>query len=303
MNSAPGVVQSLRGAVGSRWHGEDDTLDLVLTAVIAGGHLLLEDVPGVGKTTLAQALAGAMGGRFSRVQCTSDMLPGDITGVTVLEQGAFVFREGPIFAHVLLADEINRTTPRTQSALLEAMGEGAVTVDGTTHPLPRPFTVLATQNPYDLHGTFPLPDSQLDRFLLRLSLGYPSRTEERRIVRQPMVGSEPLSAVVTLEALQAEVATVETITVPTEVEDYLLDLVWLTRSDNRLLRGVSPRGAQALHRAGRAYARVKGREFVVAEDIRRLAVPVLGHRVIGRASVGGGPEVVACMLEELTPPR
>ncbi|MCB9679903.1 MAG: MoxR family ATPase [Alphaproteobacteria bacterium] len=298
------VLPALRAAIGGTWRGAVEVVDLLLTAALAGGHVLLQDVPGVGKTTLAGAMARAIGGRFGRVQCTSDLLPGDVTGVNVLVTGSVdtVFRPGPIFANVVLADELNRTTPRTQSALLEAMAEGSVTVDGISHPLPRPFLVVATQNPYDLHGTYPLPDSQLDRFLLRLSLGYPSRDDERLVLRQVQGRAPTTSAVVDPATLLALAARVEAVRMSVEVEDHLLDLVWATRGDARLLRGVSPRGAQALHRASRALALVRGRSFVLPEDVRELAVPVLGHRVVSRTSVDGGDAVIAALVHDLPPP-
>lgn len=296
------LVSGLRAAIGEVWWGSTDVLDLVLTSVLAGGHLLLEDVPGVGKTTLAAALARAIGGAFSRVQFTSDLLPSDVTGMLVLGVGGELrFREGPIFANVVLADEINRTTPRTQSALLEAMGEAAVTVDGQTRALPRPFLVVATQNPFDFQGTYPLPESQLDRFLMRISLGYPSRTHERLILRQ--AGSGPgARAVCTPEALQAAISAVADVRCAAEVEEYLLDLVWATRTDPRLLRGASPRGAQALARACRARAVVAGRRFVIPDDVRSLAAPVLGHRVVARGAVDGGAAVISSLLQDLHPP-
>ncbi len=305
MSGAHEVISSLRAAITRAWHGDPRVVDLVLTAVLARGHLLLQDVPGVGKTTLAATLARAIGGRFRRIQGTSDLLPGDITGVQILQPGTgeLVFREGPLFANIVLADEINRTTPRTQSALLEAMGEGAVSVDGLRRTLAQPFLVIATQNPFDFHGTFPLPDSQLDRFLMRLSLGYPEREDERRILRQPVVAGALPEPVTTPEAVAAATAEVEAVRVADAVEDYLLDLVWLSRRDNRLLRGVSPRGAQALHRACRAAALVAGRDYVVPEDVRGLAVAVLGHRVVPRGAVEGGPAAISSLLDELTPPR
>ena len=277
--------------------GKDEVVELALVAVVAGGHMLLEDVPGVGKTTLAGALAASIGGEFRRVQFTSDLLPSDITGVNILESGGFRFRPGPLFANVVLADEINRGTPRVQSALLEAMNERRVTVDGVSHALPQPFLVLATQNPHDFHGTYALPESQLDRFLLRLSLGYPNRASEREILRgggskkvAPRTVSDPVEV--------AELAlAAEAVTVHAEVEDYLLTLVERTRSDSRLIRGVSTRGAEALYRAVRALAIVRGRAFATPEDVRELAVPALAHRVIPRADDAG--EGAATALREI----
>ena len=237
-------IQAVRGAVGGAWRGRREVLDLALTAVLAGGHLLLEDVPGVGKTTLALALSRALGGSFRRVQGTSDLLPGDLTGVLVLEGGGLVFREGPLFAQVVLVDEVNRMPPRTQSALLEAMSEGAVTVDGVTRRLPAPFLVLATQNPLDMQGSFPLPESQLDRFLLRVRLGYPSREDERRVLRQGAAGPVLPEAVASVEEVRQAMARVDEVKVLEPVEEWMLDLVGASRRDNRLLRGGRPRGAQ-----------------------------------------------------------
>ncbi|MBX2796305.1 MAG: AAA family ATPase [Myxococcales bacterium] len=297
----------MRSAVQGTLRGKDDVVDLALTAVLAGGHLLLQDVPGVGKTTLAAALAGAVGGSFSRVQFTSDLLPADLTGVNVLDPqaGTFSFRHGPLFANVVLADEINRTTPKTQSALFEAMGEHQVSVDGETRALPRPFLVVATQNPFDAHGTFHLPDSQLDRFLMRLSVGYPDRATEREILRDPAERRVPEAVVSTDDVLKLmEVAAA--VEVPELVEEYLLDLVRGTRSDARFVRGVSTRGAQALHRAARAHAMVKGRAYAVPEDVRDLAVPVLAHRVLSRVGHGpnqdGGEVAVQQLVDEVGPP-
>lgn len=301
------VLPALRAAIGGTWRGAVEVVDLLLTAALAGGHVLLQDVPGVGKTTLAGAMARAIGGRFGRVQCTSDLLPGDVTGVNVLVTGSVdtVFRPGPIFANVVLADELNRTPPRTQSALFEAMQEGRVTVDGETRPLPAPFLVVATQNPFDHHGTFPLPDSQLDRFMVRLSLGYPDRDAERRVVRQHRSAPPQASTVTSPDAMANAMRAVEAVRFPSEVEDLLLDLVAATRADGRLLRGVSPRGAQSLYRACRARALVQGRTYVVPEDVHDLAIPVLGHRVVPRgASLGRseGDEVIAALLQDLPSP-
>ena len=286
--------------------GKDDVVELALVAVAASGHLLLEDVPGVGKTTLATALASAIGGSLRRIQFTSDLLPGDITGVNVLDadRGGFTFRPGPLFGNVVLADEINRATPKTQSALLEAMSERRVTVDGHSHPLPDPFTVLATQNPFDFHGTFPLPDSQLDRFLLRLSMGYPDREHERDILRAGGLRRARFEPALSLEDTRTLCAAVDRVTLHAEVEDYLLDLVQATRSDARFIRGVSTRGAEALHRASRALAVSQGRSFVIPEDLRRLAVPVLAHRLVPRSGGDrdGAQEAVREVRWELPSP-
>ncbi len=300
------AVERLRGAVSSILRGKDAVVDLALVTLLAGGHLLLQDVPGVGKTTLAAALAEALGGRFSRVQFTSDLLPADIIGVSVLEQGDFVFRPGPLFANVVLADEINRTTPKTQSALFEAMAEGQVSVDGHTRPLPRPFFVVATQNPYDHHGTYPLPDSQLDRFLMRVSIGYPSRDTERQVLRMGGL-HRPQAPCVTSEAEVLEmVEQAQQTAVPEQVEEYLLDLVEASRESPALLRGVSPRGAQALYRAVRARAFLEGRAYAVPEDVRTLAVPVLAHRVIPRSGgdlrSNGGQRAIRALLERQPSP-
>lgn len=306
--AATEAIRRLRQALCGVVRGKAHVVDLALTTVLAGGHLLLQDVPGVGKTTLAAALARAVGGAFSRVQFTSDLLPADITGVSVLEPGTgrFVFRPGPIFTNVLMADEINRTTPKTQSALFEAMEEGRVTVDGETRPLPRPFFVVATQNPFDFHGTFPLPDSQLDRFLMRVSVGYPDRESEREVLRREATRAELAGPLLTPDELVSLMAAARAVEVPVEVEEYVLDLVRATREDSRLLRGVSPRGAQALHRAARAHALLGGRSFVVPEDVWDLAVPVLGHRVLPRMDGGpsgdGGPRAIQAILDDVAAP-
>jgi MoxR-like ATPase len=299
------AIQRLREAVARRVVGKPEVVELALVCVLAGGHLLLEDVPGVGKTTLGLALARALGGRFKRVQFTSDLLPSDILGATVLDPrtGTFAFRHGPLFANVVLADELNRTTPRTQSALLEAMNEGQVSVDGETHPLPTPFLVIATQNPHEYQGTWPLPDSQLDRFLVRTSMGYPAREAERAILRGEARFSDD-GAALSADALAGARADCASVRVHVEIEDFILDLVAATRAAPALARGVSIRGAEALVRAARALALLRGRDYVIPEDIRDLAVPVLAHRVVPRAELGedAGAVAVRALLTELRPP-
>ena len=307
MENAPesdGAVERLRAAVESVIRGKPEVVELTLVAVLAGGHVLLEDVPGVGKTTLARSLAGALGGSFRRVQFTSDLLPGDVIGVTVLGEGnTFTFRPGPLFANVVLADELNRTTPRTQSALLEAMSERQVSVDGVTHALPRPFVVVATQNPEELHGTYPLPDSQLDRFLVRLSMGYPDRESERAVLRAGGFRSARVEQAVSAAELAGLMAQVEDVAVHPTVEDYLLDLIDRTRSEPALVRGVSTRGAAALYRACQALALVRGRDFAVPEDVRELAQPVLAHRVLARADgSGAAAQALRAILASLPAP-
>ncbi|MFN3332293.1 MAG: AAA family ATPase, partial [Caldilinea sp.] len=274
------------------------------------GHVLLEDVPGIGKTTLAKTLARSLGCTFSRIQFTPDLLPSDITGVNVFNQkiGDFEYRGGPILAEVVLADEINRAGPRTQSALLEAMEERQVTVDGVTRPLAYPFLVLATQNPVELEGTFPLPEAQLDRFLLRVAVGYPDREEERTILRRfrtgnPLAEVQPQLDAAELRQLSSRCRQVACHPV---VEDYLLDLVHATRHDPAVELGVSPRGALALLRASQALAAMRGRDYVTPDDIQTLAQPVLTHRLIlspeSRLRGQSAAAVVARLLEQTPTP-
>ncbi|MDD5307151.1 MAG: AAA family ATPase [Deltaproteobacteria bacterium] len=268
--------------------GQRRPVELAVTAFLAGGHLLIEDVPGVGKTTLARALARASGGVFRRVQFTSDLLPSDITGVSIFDSGAseFRFRPGPVFGNVVLADEINRATPKTQSALLEAMAEGQVSVDGATRPLPTPFMVIATQNVEERHGTYPLPESQLDRFLMRISMGYPEADAERAVVSRPGRDDpvERVEAVLDPAGAACLFAAVDAVRVDPAVLDYVMTLVGRTRSSDLIDLGVGPRGGMALHRAARAMAVLRGRDYCLTDDVKALAVPVLAHRVVPAGS-------------------
>lgn len=264
--------------------GKKQTIELSVVALLARGHVLLEDVPGVGKTMLVRAIARSVGGDFKRIQFTPDLLPTDVTGVSIFNQKTleFEFRRGPIFANVLLADEINRTSPKTQSAMLEAMEEHSVTVDGTTYHLPRPFFVMATQNPLEYEGTFPLPEAQLDRFLLQLRLGYPSLQEEMSILtrfsaNQPIDTIEPVVTADELEALQREVTTVK---VSESLKEYIVRLCQNTREHMNVYLGVSPRGSLALYRAAQALAFVRGRDFVIPDDVKELLPHTFRHRII-----------------------
>ncbi|GDX79462.1 hypothetical protein LBMAG42_12730 [Deltaproteobacteria bacterium] len=297
------AVAALVGRVSRQVRGKPAVVELAVVCVLAGGHLLLEDVPGVGKTTLGNALARAIGGSFRRIQFTSDLLPADIVGFSVVDQGRVAFRQGPIFANVVLADEINRTTPRTQSALLEAMNEATVSVDGVTHPLPEPFLVIATQNPHEYHGTWPLPDSQLDRFLVRTAMGYPDRDAERDVLRGASRLAAAEGAVLDAASVLELRAATAAILVHADVEDAVLDLVASTRTAPSLARGVSTRGAEALLRAVRARALLLGRTFAIPEDVRALAVPVLAHRVLARAETGvdAGGTAIRELLAGLRP--
>jgi MoxR-like ATPase len=262
--------------------GKRTAIELAIVALLCEGHLLIEDVPGIGKTTLARALAASMGGTFRRLQCTPDLLPSDVTGVSVFDQrtAEFVFRPGPIFTNVLLADEINRSTPRTQSAVLEAMQEAQVSADGVTRALPRPFVVLATQNPVELEGTFPLPEAQLDRFLIRLSLGYPSEDDEDVLLARGPSSFEHLDAVASPEDILTAVAACAQVRVHTDVRRYVVLVSRATRNDPDVRLGASPRATLALHRASQAWAAIHGRDFVTPDDVKYLARPVLAHRLI-----------------------
>ena len=295
MSSSP-LLDRLRSNLRKVLEGKDELIDRVLIGMLAGGHVLLEDVPGVGKTTLAKGLARLFDMSFSRIQFTPDLLPSDILGGQVLnpKEGTFSFHRGPIFAHVLLADEVNRASPRTQSALLEAMNEGQVTVDGHTHQLPAPFFVIATQNPADFSGTYPLPEAQLDRFLMRLAIGYPSEEAELRMLlsHQRAEPVDALAVAATREELLEQQRAVRDVLVRDDVARYMLRVTKATRESRELELGVSPRGVLALFRAAQARAALLGRAYVSPADVQALAGPVLAHRVRASAQArhAGRPE-------------
>jgi MoxR-like ATPase len=283
--------------------GKNRTIELLLVALVAEGHILLEDVPGVAKTLLAKSLAKSIDGSFSRVQFTPDLMPADITGFNVYDQksGCFSFRPGPVITHVLLADEINRTIPRTQSSLLECMEERQVTVDGKTHPLPRPFFVMATQNPIDLEGTFPLPEAQLDRFLLKTHLGYPDKNEEIRIMErfQETDPFEQLQAVAKPEDIINLQQDRRSVRVSAPVKNYIADIVRATRDHAAIRFGASPRGSLGLMRAAQAQATLRGREYILPDDIKSLVGPVLAHRLILKEEDRLRGEDTANLLENI----
>lgn len=292
--------------------GKPEVVRLCVVALLAGEHVLLEDVPGVGKTLVGKALARSVSADFCRVQFTPDLLPSDIVGSSIFDTqtSEFVFNRGPLFANVILADEINRTPPRTQSALLEAMSDGQVSVDGQTYPLPQPFMVVATQNPFEFEGTYPLPESQLDRFLMRVSMGYPGREHELRVLESHR-SSEPVDslrpAVNRRQVLSLQEAVREVSIDPT-IHGYLLDIVEATRNCDELHVGVSTRGALGLSRAAQAHALLNGREYVVPDDVKILAVSVLSHRVIGKAYLHGGQRhavegLIQGLVTEIPVPR
>jgi MoxR-like ATPase len=272
--------------------GKSEVIRLAVVALLAEGHILVEDVPGVGKTLLARALAASIDCSFRRIQFTPDLLPSDVLGSSVYHapSGEFVFKPGPLFANVVLADEINRTTPRTQSALLEAMSDRQVSVEGKTYPLDPPFIVLATQNPFEFEGTYVLPESQLDRFMIRLRMGYPNRAEERRVLSTHREGEpvESLGPRLTANDVLRLQQAVRQIPVEDSISDYLLDIVHLTRRSEDLHVGVSTRGALTLYRAAQSLALVSGRDFVIPDDIKTLAVPILSHRVLGKSFLQAG---------------
>ena len=301
--------RQLSGAVAATVVGQEEALRLLAVSLLAQGHCLIEDVPGVGKTLLARAFARALDLRFARLQGTPDLLPSDITGSSILDQGAFRFVPGPVFTNVLLADEINRATPRAQSALLEAMQEMQVSVDGETRPLPTPFLVVATQNPIELEGTFSLPEAQRDRFLLRVVLGYPDEQDERRIAGLFDASADPLLAVnrvIDAATVGQLVEATRTVHVSADVEAYLVSIVRATRAHPAVALGASPRASVALHRASQAWALLDGRSFVLPDDVRHLALAVLGHRLtldvdheLRGASVD---DVISAVLEEVPAP-
>src|SRR5689334_5020965 len=284
-------LSEIEAALGEAIRGKPEVVRLSLTCLLSRGHLLIEDVPGVGKTTLAQALARSVDSSFHRIQFTSDMLPSDVVGVTIYNahSEAFEFKRGPVFTHFLLADEINRATPKTQSALLEAMNERQVTIDGHSWPLAQPFMVIATQNPVEHHGTYPLPESQLDRFLMRIRIGYPDEVAEREILRHSAEpGLEKIRPVISSEDLLHLQDAVGHVAVDEALVDYMLAIVRHTREHDALAMGVSPRGAQALFRASQALAAVDGRDYVTPDDLKRMVVPVFAHRALlaTRAAAG-----------------
>ncbi len=308
--SFAGLHRALSENIAQVIQGKDDAIDLLLLCLIAEGHLLVEDVPGVGKTTLAKALATSIHADFGRIQFTPDLLPTDVVGVNVWDRGAnrFEFRQGPVFANIVLADEINRASPKTQSALLEAMAEVQVTVDGVTHLLPPPFMVIATQNPIEHEGTYPLPESQLDRFLMRMSMGYPDRAAELDILEAHSDDHRlrELQPVVSAAQVNGLVAAARSVHVAPPLRGYLVDLAEATRRHPATVIGMSPRATLALQRVARARAATRGRSYVVPDDIKALAQPVLGHRILltPEAQVGGTTtaEVVAEVLERVPMP-
>ena len=304
-------IRRLEDSVGRALVGKPEVVRLAVVGLLARGHLLIEDVPGVGKTTLAAALARSIGVAFQRIQFTSDMLPADVIGVSVYspEKSEFVFKPGPLFTNIVLADEINRTTPKTQSSLLEAMNEAQVSLDHSTYPLPQPFMVLATQNPREYEGTFPLPESQLDRFLLRIRIGYPDLPDEKAILRgaaRPVLEAiDPVLDVGDVLELQGAV---DRVALDESVLDYLLAIVSATRRSPLLALGVSPRGSLALLRAAQARALVDGRKYVVPDDVKALAVPALAHRVMvtgasSMAAAADGEAVIRAIVQDVAVPR
>jgi MoxR-like ATPase len=306
--TASGSLRALEARVASVIKGKPEAIRLAICTLLAKGHLLIEDVPGVGKTTLAFTLARAISGSFHRVQFTSDLLPSDIVGLNIFnpEKHDFEFKKGPIFANIVLADEINRTSPKTQSALLEAMNEGRVTLDGKTYTLPEPFMVIATQNSLEYRGTFPLPESQLDRFMLHLKLGYPSREHEREALldEADFEAIERMRAVVSASEVLRMQTEAESVRVDDSVLDYLLQIVAETRRDDRIRLGASTRGAQFLLRGAKANAYYEGRDFIVPDDVKTMAPYVLGHRIIlnRQTYISDAVRIIRQILERLPVP-
>jgi MoxR-like ATPase len=306
------LVADLEANIGQVVLGKADVVRLCVVALLAGDHVLLEDVPGVGKTLIGKAMAKSISAAFCRIQFTADLLPSDITGGNVFnpQSGQFVYTPGPIFGNIILADEINRTPPRTQSALLEAMSDSQVTVDGQTYPLPQPFMVIATQNPFEFEGTYPLPESQLDRFLLRIAVGYPDREDELQVLNSHRAGAPIEKLQPVLDAAQIVVLqhAVRQVAMDESINSYLLDIIDATRRCEELRVGVSTRGALCLYRASQAMALIANRDFVVPDDVKRLAVPVLSHRVIAKGYLQGTHRaaletLIARLVDEIPAPR
>jgi MoxR-like ATPase len=298
------IISRLRENIQKVYYGNPDSVDLLFVGLLARGHVLIEDVPGVGKTVLARSLAKSIDCKFSRIQLTPDLLPSDVLGVSVFNQHtqSFDFKHGPIFANIVLADEINRTTPRTQSALLEAMAEEQVSADTQTYPLKRPFMVIATQNPFEFEGTYQLPENQFDRFLLRIDLGYPDRVNEQRVIlTQPSrTALHELQPVVHADEVIAAQDAVPKVRLAAAIIDYILDIVHRTRTHDQLHLGVSTRGALALTTAAQARAMVLGRDYVVPDDVKRLVIPVLAHRIISKSFLhSGDSKATTRVLEEI----
>ncbi len=304
-------LKQLRDNIGTAVYGKPEAVKLVITALLAGEHVLLEDVPGVGKTLIGKAVAKSISGKFTRLQFTPDLLPSDITGSSIYNaaSGEFTFHPGPVFANVLLADEINRAPPRTQSALLEAMGEGQVSIDGQTHRLPNPLLVIATQNPFEFEGTYLLPESQLDRFLLRITVGYPAREHELALLMshrdgQPVDRLKPVIDLAKIEQLQSDVRKIR---FDDSLANYLLAIVHATRQSSQVQVGASTRATLAYYRAAQSLALVEGRDHVIPDDIKRLAIPVLAHRIVPRGILPGADrsateDIISHLLKTVTVP-
>jgi MoxR-like ATPase len=306
------LVAELESNIGQVVLGKSGVVRMCVVSLLAGDHVLLEDVPGVGKTLIGKALAKSISASFCRIQFTADLLPSDITGGNVYDPqtGQFSYTRGPIFGNIILADEINRTPPRTQSALLEAMSDHQVTVDGQTYSLPQPFMVIATQNPFEFEGTYPLPESQLDRFLMRISVGYPNRDDEMQVLSSHRVGEpiDELQHVLDAGQILALQHAVRQVTMDESINAYLLDMVDATRSCDELRVGVSTRGALCLYRASQALALIENRDFVIPDDLKRLAVPVFSHRVIAKGYLQGTHRqameaLIQRLVDEVPAPR